>query len=90
MTIATFDLVLVAIVALLTPVALVWTAPNWSVGIQRLRFVATTLRKVLMFVPMAIGVVLVVWGFAAGSKEILYSSILPFIFAYMMSDALRR
>jgi hypothetical protein len=91
-TVSLFDaeLLLVLGLALATVAAIVFTAPSFSAGIDRLKLIHNLLGIVIVGGAALIGTILLVWGLAAGRKDLIYISFMPLAGAGLAYGAFTR
>jgi hypothetical protein len=68
----------------------VLTAPSLSAGLRRLRLISNSLGLCLVVATALSGIIMLVWGLVAGSKELIYLSLMPLVGAFLFYEMITR
>ena len=64
--------------------AVLLTAPNITVGTNRLRVMFKALTVTIVIAGLVIGVIMLVWGVTTRSEGLMYFSMVPIAIAFMV------
>jgi hypothetical protein len=68
----------------------VLTAPSLSEGLRRLKLISNSLGLFLVVATALSGTIMLVWGLVAGSKELIYLSLIPLVGAFLFYEMITR
>ncbi|HUF45734.1 MAG TPA: hypothetical protein VMN43_10350 [Aestuariivirgaceae bacterium] len=79
MTLSGEHFFLAIVAAAVIVAAILWMAPSWQAGRDRLNLIVNTLGIVIVFAGWSVGIAMLVWGIAAGNKGLIYFSFMPMV-----------
>jgi hypothetical protein len=90
MVLSNHHFLIAGVFALLIVSTILFSAPSLTAGVNRLKLVMNTVGLFIVVVGLSSGALMLIWGFWAGDKELVYISLFPLVGAVLFYGLLTR